>query len=91
MRDLVPDRPAQHRVAGLQGVEHRPLRRLPLHLELHLAADLRQPAQVRRQDDSNHGRVCTSTDRTAGRSRTMGVQLSPASADAYTWPPLVPK
>jgi hypothetical protein len=27
-------------------------------------------------------RVCTSTDSTAGRSRTMGFQLSHASADA---------
>ena len=38
-----------------------------------------------------HGRVCASTDSTAGRSRTIGAQLSPASADAYTWPPVVPK
>ena len=29
-----------------------------------------------------HGSVCTSTDSTAGRSRTIGAQLSPASADA---------
>jgi len=35
--------------------------------------------------------VCTSTDNTAGRSRTIGPQLSPASAEQYTWPPVVPK
>ena len=35
--------------------------------------------------------VCTSTLSTAGRSRTIGFQLSPASADAYTCPPVVPK
>jgi hypothetical protein len=39
----------------------------------------------------NHGSVCTSTESTAGRSRTTGDQLSPASAEAYTCPPVVPK
>src|SRR6184192_832297 len=38
-----------------------------------------------------HFSVCTSTDNTAGRSRTIGAQLSPASVDAYTCPPVVPK
>jgi hypothetical protein len=38
-----------------------------------------------------HPIVCTSTLNTAGRSRTIGFQLSPASAEAYTWPPVVPK
>ena len=46
---------------------------------------------MRRQDDPDHGKVCASTETTDGRSRTMGVQLSPASAEAYTWPPVVPK
>src|SRR5216683_4598674 len=35
--------------------------------------------------------VCASTEYTAGRSRTMAVQLLPASAEAYTCPPVVPK
>src|SRR5438309_27291 len=39
----------------------------------------------------NYPRVCTSTLSTAGKSRTMGFQLSPASLEAYTWPPVVPK
>src|SRR5438093_182431 len=39
----------------------------------------------------HHPSVCTSTESTAGRSRTIGFQLSPASAEAYTWPPGVPK
>ena len=42
-------------------------------------------------DRLTHARVCTSTESTAGRSRTIGFQLSPASAEAYTCPPLVPK
>src|ERR1700741_3319337 len=39
----------------------------------------------------SHDNVWTSTDSTAGRSRTIGFQLSPASAEQYTWPPVVPK
>jgi hypothetical protein len=35
--------------------------------------------------------VCTSTLSTAGKSRTIGFQLSPASFEQYTWPPVVPK
>ena len=40
---------------------------------------------------ADHERVCTSTDSTAGRSRTIGAQLSPESGEAYTCPPVVPK
>ena len=40
---------------------------------------------------SSRHSVWTSTDKTGGRSRTIGVQLSPASADPYTCPPDVPK
>src|SRR5437773_5779823 len=91
LRDLVADRPAQHRIAGLERVEDRALRGLCLDVELHLPVDARQFPQMRREDDADHGSVCTSTERTAGRSRTMGAQLSPAFADPYTCPPVVPK
>ncbi len=91
LRDVVADRPAQHRIAGLQCVEDRALRGLTLDVELHLAVDLRQRSQMYREYDSDHGSGWTSPDATAGRSRTMGAQLSPASADAYTCPPVVPK
>ena len=91
LRDVIADRAAQHRIAGLERVEDRALRDRALDVELHLAADVRQRPQMRRQHDSDHGSVCTSTESTAGRSRTMGAQLSPASADAYTCPPVVPK
>src|SRR5262249_16936015 len=56
-----------------------------------LAVDPRELGQVRRKHDADHRRVCTSTESTGGRSRTMGAQRSPASADAYTCPPVVPK
>ena len=91
LRDVVADRPAQHRIAGLERVEDRALRDRALDLELHLAVDVRQRPQMRRKHHSDHGSVWTSTESTAGRSRTMGAQVSPASADAYTCPPVVPK
>jgi hypothetical protein len=82
LRHVIADRPAQHRIARLKSVEDRALRHLALDLELHLAADVRQRSQMCREHDSDHGSVWTSTEYTAGRSRTIGAQLSPASADA---------
>src|SRR5271156_1636492 len=91
LRDVVTDRAAQHRVPALERVNDGALRDRRWKVELHFAADARQPAQMRRQNDANHGSVWTSTESTVGRSCTMGDQVSPASADAYTCPPLVPK
>jgi len=89
--DVITDCAAQHGIAGLERVEDRALCDPALDFELHLATDVRQRPQVWREYDTDHGSVCTSTESTAGRSRTMGAQLSPASADAYTCPPVVPK
>src|SRR5574341_934182 len=91
LRDVVADRPAQHRIAGLERVEDRALRGRTLDVELHLASHAGQHPQMKWKQHSDHGSVWTSTDTTAGRSRTMGAQLSPASADTYTCPPVVPK
>src|SRR5258707_244059 len=91
-RDMVANRPAQHRIPCLECVEYRRAReRMAADIERDLAADLRQRLQVRPQHDADHGSACASTDNTAGRSRTMGAQLSPPSVDPYTWPPVVPK
>src|SRR6266705_2115586 len=60
-------------------------------VDLHLALDAGQRPQVGREHHADHGSVWTSTDRTAGRSRTIGAHASPPSGDAYTWPPVVPK
>ena len=46
LRDVIADRAAQHRIAGLERVEHRALRRPAVDVELHLAVDAR--ASVRR-------------------------------------------
>ncbi len=79
---VVADRPAQHGIAGLERVEDRSLRRRTLDAEAHLALDARQVAQMIGKDDADHDSVWTSTDRTAGRSRTIGLQASPESAEA---------
>src|ERR1700687_3378631 len=82
LRDVVADRPSQHGIASLKGVEDRTLSGLTLDVERHLAVDACQRPQVCRKLDADHGNVWTSTETTAGRSRTMGAQLSPASEDA---------
>src|SRR5262245_34683329 len=81
LRHVITDRPAQHRVARLERVEDRTLRDATIDVERHLAVDARQLAQMRRENDPDHGSVCTSTDRTAGRSRTIGAHVSPESGD----------
>src|SRR2546427_12505718 len=91
LRDMVADRPAQHRITTLERVQDRARGGVASDVELHLAADVRQRSQMDREYDSDHRSVWPSTDSTAGRSRTMGAQLAPASADMYTCPPVVPK
>src|SRR5207249_10096713 len=90
-RCAAPRRTAKQGRAGLQRCEDRARRDLTLDVELHRAVDARQLPQTCRERDADHGRAWTSTDSTAGRSRTMGAQLFPASDDAYTCPPVVPK
>src|SRR6267143_6008614 len=89
--DVVADGATQHRILDLECVEHRALRDGTFDVELHLGADARQRPQMSGEYDANHGSVWTSTESTAGRCCTMGVQESPALAEAYTWPPVVPK
>src|SRR6266567_6916313 len=89
--DVVADRAAQHGITRLERVQHRVPGDPAGYVERHLAFHLRQGAQVRREHHADHASVWTSTDSTAGRSRTMGAQLSPPSADPYTCPPEVPK
>src|SRR6266508_127037 len=91
LRDVVANRPAQHGIAGFERVEHRALRDLTADVELHLAVDVRERPQMCGEHNPDHGSVWTSTDTTDGRSRTIGAQRSPASAEAYTCPPVVPK
>ena len=81
LRDVIAHRPAQHGIASFELVEYGPLGRGRINVEFYVAIDARQRAQMRRKNNANDGSVCTSTESTAGRSRTIGFQLSPASAD----------
>ena len=96
LRRVVADGTAQHGVCGLQCIEHGANGRRAGGFNPNLVSrNAGQRSQVRGEFDADldgtHASVCTSTDSTGGRSRTIAVQLSPASAEAYTWPPLVPK
>ena len=81
-RPVIANRPAQGRIARLQRVEDRALRRTLLGVEGDLSLDARKGSQVMRKHDADHGSVCASTESTAGRSRTIAVHLSPPSGDA---------
>ena len=89
--DVIADRTAQHRVADFKRVDDRTLGGQTLNVKLDLSVDVRESPEMRRELNSDHGSVWTSMESTAGKSRTMGIHVSPASADAYTWPPVVPK
>src|SRR5207244_8094441 len=70
LRDVVADRAAQHRIAGLERVEDRALRGLTLDLDLHLALDVRQRSQMWRQNAPDHGSVRNITENQPCRTRT---------------------
>src|SRR5262245_7054691 len=57
LADVIADRAAQHRIARLERVENRALSDGARDVELNLAADLGESAQMIRQDDSDHGKV----------------------------------
>jgi len=92
-RPMVPNRSLQSRIPRLQCIQYRPDGNHPSYLQRNLAAHAGKVPQMLRQLHPYlaHGKVCTSTESTAGRSRTIGAHVSPASADAYTCPPVVPK
>src|SRR5256885_3557163 len=80
-RGVIADGSAQNGMTRLQRIQDRVNGDGALYLERHLALDLRKLPQMSRQCHADHGSVWTSTESTAGRSRTMGVQLSPPSGE----------
>ena len=79
---MVPNRPAQDRMTFFQGIQDAAQRNWLRDINLHFACDAREVSQMIRQLNADHGSICTSTEQTAGKSRTMGFQLSPLSAEA---------
>src|SRR5206468_10854163 len=81
-RVVFTDSAAQHRVSVLQCSDNCVRRHGSVKIDMHFIANFRQRAEMMWKNDSNHFSVCTSTDRTAGKSRTIGFHESPASDDA---------
>jgi len=54
---VIADRASQHRVGGLQCIEHRALCDRSIHEELELAREASQGSQMCREHDPNHGSV----------------------------------
>src|SRR6267378_310626 len=81
-RDVLENCPTQHRILCLQCVEDRSSCHFALNLNCHISPDARKRPQMRRHYNPNHGpdhdNAWTSTESTAGRSRTIGAQVSPA-------------
>lgn len=80
--DVVANRAAQHRIARFKRGEYCALGTQSLTLEFRFTFKVRQCPEMVRKHNPDHRNVCTSTESTAGRSRTIGAQLSPESADA---------
>ena len=81
-RDVIADGAAEDRITRFERIEDRARGRVAPDVDRHFGADAGERAQVHRKHDSDHGSVCTSTESTGGRSRTIGAQASPALADA---------
>src|SRR5580693_1275605 len=85
---VVTDRAAQHGITAFECIEDSPDGHGFSNLQFQRPLHLRERAQVKGDFDLDqrtaHDSVCTSTDSTAGRSRTMGFQWSPPSGEQYT-------
>ena len=84
-RDVIANCAAQHRITRFNCVDHRANRDRAAHLKMNLAAYVRQGTKMWGKHHANRSRghaiVCTSTDNTAGRSRTIGFHVFPESAE----------
>src|SRR5689334_9847341 len=93
-RVVVANGTPQHRILFFHRIKNSADGDRRFDFQLHLRTNLSERAEMLWQEDPNcvgvHS-VCTSTDSTAGKSCTMACQLSPASFDTYTCPPVVPK
>ncbi len=89
--DVIADRASQDGVARFERVQNRTLRHRRSHDEFDFVTHSGEDPQVCREEDANHPSVCTSTDTTGGRFCAIAIHESPASAEAYTCPPVVPK
>jgi hypothetical protein len=57
LRDMIADRPSQHRILCFEGVKHRTLCNRTLDVELNFRSGMRERSKVSRQNDANHDSV----------------------------------
>ena len=74
--------PSQHRIFRFKNIQQRPLSWHSAKLKFYFTINVGEGTQMRRKNNAHHGNVWASTESTAGRSRTIGFHLSPASAEA---------
>src|SRR5258705_10826443 len=78
-RHVVADGASKHGILVFKRIKHRPLCNRWRDLDLHFGPHLRKTPKMERKFDPDHFNVCTSTESTAGRQRTMGASLAPES------------
>ncbi|SPE55558.1 hypothetical protein SBV1_2230012 [Verrucomicrobia bacterium] len=78
---MVAYRSSQYGVASFESIEHGVQGGLAFDLNLRLPRNAGEIAKVKREHYPDHGKVCASTDNTAGKSRTMGFHESPPSEE----------
>jgi hypothetical protein len=71
---MIPNGSPQHRILRFQSIEDAPQRDGFPDIQCHRVSHLCQCPQMMGQLDLHHASVCTSTESTAGRSRTIGFQ-----------------
>lgn len=82
LRAMIANSASEDWIGVFERVEHGALRDRTNDLKCHLAGDMGVHPEVRWQHDADHVNVWTSTESTGGRSRTIAVHVSPASAEA---------
>src|SRR5262245_37801535 len=83
-RLAIANRSDEHRIARFDRVDDVPGGDVARDIHDDLALNMGERPEMRRKHHANHRIDWTSTERTGGRSRTIGVHVSPALADPYT-------
>jgi hypothetical protein len=81
VRLVISNRSAKYWMRCFERIQYCPLTNVSGYLDLYFVLDVRERPKPLWKYYADHGRVCTSTDMTEGRSRTIGCQVSPLSGE----------
>jgi hypothetical protein len=81
VRLVISNSPAKDWMRRFKRIQYAPLSNLSRNLDLYFALDLRERSKPLWKYHADHVNVCTSTDMTDGRSRTIACQVSPLSGE----------